>query len=468
MSYVKNINRLIAALVVTGGLWFQQNAFGIECPCDIYEETGTPCVAAYSTTRLLSGKYEGPLYQVKRADGQTKDITTTEDGFADASIQDDFLGSQNGTISKLYDQSGNGNVLTVAKKGSYTGTASQNDRESNAKGRKLKIAGHNVYGLYMVPQDGYRTNQEGYSGYPADAGAAKNVPKGNAAQGIYAVVDGKRPGNHCCWDFGNASTNNDHGPTGQMNTLFFGSTPSWWGWGKGGGGGDGPWFMNDMEAGVWAGGSGASNVTTNSNPKVTWEFAFGISKTSTDGGRAKYCLRVADAVAGQPNSNIVTGWDGDAPSTWKMEGGILLGIGGDNSNSSFGTFFEGCVTAGRPSDAVDARILKNVQDAHYGSDVPVATSLDVRKAGISNSFTVGYAPSTTSAIIRYSLESGCDVNMHVFNQQGRQIAKIASGMKPAGKHESIWNTSKAAPGVYVVKTAINGTTGWTDKIIVGK
>ena len=30
-------------------------------------------------------------------------------------------------------------------------------------------------------------------------------------------------------------------------------------------------------------------------------------------------------------------------------GGIILGIGGDNSNSSYGTFFEGAITAGRPS-----------------------------------------------------------------------------------------------------------------------
>ena len=45
---------------------------------------------------------------------------------------------------------------------------------------------------------------------------------------------------------------------------------------------------------------------------------------------------------------------------------IILGIGGDNSNWSSGTFFEGAVTAGRPADDTDAAVLANVQAAKYG------------------------------------------------------------------------------------------------------
>src|SRR6202042_3994415 len=36
-------------------------------PCDIYASGGTPCEAAYSTTRALFASYDGPLYQVQRA-----------------------------------------------------------------------------------------------------------------------------------------------------------------------------------------------------------------------------------------------------------------------------------------------------------------------------------------------------------------------------------------------------------------
>ncbi|MBN1760026.1 MAG: hypothetical protein JW863_16990 [Chitinispirillaceae bacterium] len=444
---------------------FQQNTFARECPCDIYEEAGTPCAGAYSMIRQLNSKYNGPLYQVRRSsDGQTKDIPQMDDGFADSKVQDDFLGGGGGTVSKLYDQSGNGNDLTVAKKGCYNcdqgDSACKDDKEANAKGRKLTVAGHTVYGLYIQPGEGYRTNQEGYAGHPDRVSAAKNMPTGNQAQGIYGVVDGKRPGQACCFNFGNGSTNNCYGPTGQMNTLYFGGV-DWWGTGAG----RGPWFQNDMEAGVWAGGSANPPPKGwSTNPSITWDYAFGISKTSTENNRGKYCLRVADAT----NGDLTNAYDGDAPSTWKMEGGILLGIGGDNSNHSFGTFFEGCITKGRPSNDIDAKVLKNVQSMHYGSEAPVGTFLDARTASTPASFSVRYIPSTASAIIRYSLESARTINMRVFNQKGMQIETITSGVKQAGGHVSIWNTKHAAPGVYVVKTAIDGTTGWTDKIVVGR
>ena len=39
----------------------------------------------------------------------------------------------------------------------------------------------------------------------------------------------------------------------------------------------------------------------------------------------------------------------------RKQGGIVLGNGGDNSNGSQGTFYEGVMTAGYPSDATDQR-----------------------------------------------------------------------------------------------------------------
>jgi hypothetical protein len=47
-------------------------------------------------------------------------------------------------------------------------------------------------------------------------------------------------------------------------------------------------------------------------------------------------------------------------------GGIVLGVGGDNSNNSWGTFFEGAITAGAPSADTDAAVLANVQATKYG------------------------------------------------------------------------------------------------------
>jgi non-reducing end alpha-L-arabinofuranosidase len=44
---------------------------------------------------------------------------------------------------------------------------------------------------------------------------------------------------------------------------------------------------------------------------------------------------------------------------------VVLGVGSDNSNSSKGTFFEGAITSGLPSDATDDAVLANVQATGY-------------------------------------------------------------------------------------------------------
>jgi hypothetical protein len=115
--------------------------------------------------------------------------------------------------------------------------------------------------------------------------------------------------------------------------------------------------MADLEGGVWSGGTGASNATNNNLPSSNIPFAFGILKTSS----SNYAIRVGNAQSGA----LTTAYDGGLPKTLSHPGGIILGIGGDNSNSSFGTFFEGVVTAGRPSDTTDAAVYANVQAAGY-------------------------------------------------------------------------------------------------------
>jgi hypothetical protein len=310
----------------------------------------------------LLSTYTGPLYQVRKGGtratytgdspvgtvggttgGTTQDIGTVAGGYADAAAQDSFCGTSTCTVSKLYDQSGKGNDLTEAPAGNYTGTAHQPDYESDATKRSLTINGHKAYALYMIAHDGYRDN------------AASGLAKGTAAQGIYEIADGKRGGPACCWDFGNARTDNVAGGTGTMSALFFGTGY----WGKGAG--SGPWFLGDFEAGVWSGGSGASNTTNSNDPSMGVNYAFGIVKTSTS-GTPQYAIKAGDATTG----TLATAYDGQAPANWSLSGAVILGIGGDNSNSSYGTFFEGAITAGRPSDATDNSVYANVQAAKYG------------------------------------------------------------------------------------------------------
>ncbi len=324
-------------------------------PCDIYAAANTPCGAAYSTVRALSKTYTGYLYQVRNGSssmntgtgGMTKDIGMTADGFADTATQDAFCMGSTCTFSLLYDQSGNGNNLKAGTKGlSNGGTyADKDDFESTANKKSIKVSGHNVYALYTNEREGYRT--------PLNV-KAKGVPMGNSAQGIYELADGTHPGTACCWDFGSVSPDPTVYVT--MNTLFFGSATFW-----GTGTGSGPWFMGDFEGGVWAGGSGDSAVNNPNNPALKVPFALGILHTPV----GKYALRMADV---QSASDLTTAYDGNIPTgkTWGNAGGIVLGLGGDNSNNSFGTFYEGAVTVGSPSNATDLLIMKNIQAANYG------------------------------------------------------------------------------------------------------
>ena len=319
-------------------------------PCDIYAAASpaTPCVAAYSMTRVMYSNYSGPLYQVRKGGswsasagmtgGTFQNIGTIAGGDADSSTQDTFCAGGTCTVSILYDQSGKGNDLKAAPKGCYTGTASEPDSESSATKKTFNINGHKVYALYMVAHDGYRNN------------SCTGVPTGNTDQGVYVVADGTHAGGACCWDFGNVWPDNCNGHT--MNPIFFGT--GYWGTGAG----SGPWFMGDFEGGVWSGGSGAASANNPNNPSMKIQFALGILKTSS----GKYAIRVADATSG----NLTTAYDGASPRSWSNGGAVVLGTGGDNSNSSFGTFYEGALTTGRPSDATDAAVLANIQAAKYG------------------------------------------------------------------------------------------------------
>ena len=50
----------------------------------------------------------------------------------------------------------------------------------------------------------------------------------------------------------------------------------------------------------------------------------------------------------------------------RKEGGIILGIGGDNSDKGTGTWFEGAITRGYASPATEAAVQANIVAAGYG------------------------------------------------------------------------------------------------------
>ena len=86
-------------------------------------------------------------------------------------------------------------------------------------------------------------------------------------------------------------------------------------------------------------------------------------------GTTEYTIRGADATTG----SLGTYYKGKLPAgknPMKKQGAIVLGSGGDccysNNNASQGTFYEGAIVAGYPSDATDAAVQSNIVGAGYG------------------------------------------------------------------------------------------------------
>lgn len=59
------------------------------------------------------------------------------------------------------------------------------------------------------------------------------------------------------------------------------------------------------------------------------------------------------------------------------EGAIILGIGGDNSHSAQGTFYEGVMTTGYPTDAVENQVQADVVAAKYSTSALSTRDLDI-------------------------------------------------------------------------------------------
>lgn len=329
-----------------------------EGPCDIYADGGTPCVTAHSTTRALSASYNGPLYQVTRqSDGETFDVGIVPPsagdagGYADAAAQDAFCNETTCFISIIYDQSGHGNDLLQAPPGTFVGPAKGGfNTLPIADMAPISIGGHKAYGVYVMPGMGLRNNDA--------VGLAIN----DEPQGIYMVFDGTHYDNGCCFNYGNTSTSSDAVGRGTMDTVYFGTSTAW-----GSGEGSGPWIMSDMEAGLFSGYDAKQNI---GSPTIdSWRFVTGMVN---GGGGNQWEIRGADAQAGElatfykgvrPGSN-----ENDLYFPMHRKGAVQMGNGGDNGNGSAGTFYEGVVTFGYPTEeavhAVQANIVAAGYDVH--------------------------------------------------------------------------------------------------------
>lgn len=317
-------------------------------PCDLYATGNTPCVAAHSTTRALYNAYRGPLYQVQRgSDGAKTDIAPkSAGGVANAAAQDSFCAGTTCLITAIYDQSGRNNHLTQAPPGGAASGPQPGgfDNLAAADGAPVTLNGQKAYGVFVSPGTGYRNDQ------------TSGIATGDAAEGMYAVMDGTHYNDGCCFDYGNAETNNLDTGNGHMEAIYFGDNTFW-----GEGSGNGPWVMADLENGLF---SGQSVDLNSANPSISYRFVTGVVK----GRPNQWAIRGGNSVSG----GLSTYFSGARPTVggynpMSKEGAIVLGIGGDNSISGQGTFYEGVMTAGYPTDATENAVQANIVAAKYAA-----------------------------------------------------------------------------------------------------
>lgn len=324
-------------------------------PCDIYTAAGDACVAAHSTTRALYAAYNGPLYQVMRqSDGKTLDIGVVAPaaidpgGYADAAAQDVFCAQTQCWITVVYDQAPKHNDLSQAPRGGFSGPAMGGfNNLPIADMAPITIMGHKAYGVFIAPGMGLRQND------------AKGTAVDDQAEGTYWVINGLHYNAGCCFDYGNSEIDSRDDNNGTMETTYYGDSTPWYH-----GNPPGPWVMTDQENNLVGCVNPDGSKLCANLPNITWRFVTAMAKgephhwTSLGGDAQRGTLSVMF-----DGPRVDASYD-----PMRKQGAILLGNGGDNSNSSQGTFYEGAMTAAGtfPADATDQAVQANVVAAGYG------------------------------------------------------------------------------------------------------
>jgi hypothetical protein len=191
-----------------------------------------------------------------------------------------------------------------------------------------------------------------------------------------------------------------------MEAIYFGSNTIW-----GSGGGSGPWLMADLENGLFSGQSPKNNPA---DPTLTSRFLTTVLK----GGPGKWALRGGNAASGA----LSTYYNGARPTVsgynpMSKEGAIILGIGGDNSIGAQGTFYEGVMTSGYPSDATENAVQANIVAAKYAT-----TSLTSGPAYTPGS-SISLQATTPGYTDRYLAHTGATVNTQIVSSASTALLK---------------------------------------------
>jgi Alpha-L-arabinofuranosidase B, catalytic/Concanavalin A-like lectin/glucanases superfamily/NPCBM-associated, NEW3 domain of alpha-galactosidase/Lamin Tail Domain len=428
-------------------------------PCDIYAAGGTPCVAAHSTTRALYASYSGPLYQVMRlSDSQFKNIGVVQPralpspdagGYADAAAQDAFCANTTCLITKIYDQSGHGNDLTQAPRGAFSGPAMGGfNNLPIADTAPATIGGHKAYGVFIEPGMGLRDDD------------TTGIATGDQPEGMYWILDGHHFNDGCCFDYGNAEIDSRDDGNGTMETSYYGNATAWYH-----GPPPGPWVMTDQENNlVGCVNPGSTSKLCPNLPSMTSRFVTAVAK----GEPHHWASLGGDAQQGA----LSTMFDGPRVDSsydpMRKQGAIVLGNGGDNSNGSQGTFYEGVMTAGYPTDATDNAVQANIVAAKYdvkalsltpASETATPPGLQTFTPGSSQESTVTFTNTTGSRAMGVKLSISAPSNQWTSVVPGTtDTSKTFDSVAPGA---SVSATFKVTSGPAPFNGDLIGNAAWT-------
>jgi hypothetical protein len=122
-------------------------------------------------------------------------------GVSNSSAQDTFCGPSSCVVQRIYDQSEQANHLDLGPPG---GAKPTGDLPVNATAHPLTVGGQKVYGAYFTGGMGYRIDN------------TRGVATGNDPETLYMVTSGLHYNAGCCFDYGNAETNNLDDGAGTM------------------------------------------------------------------------------------------------------------------------------------------------------------------------------------------------------------------------------------------------------------
>jgi non-reducing end alpha-L-arabinofuranosidase len=437
LAFLLPVAMMMIAMSVGGGNAVPPRPEG---PCDIYAAAGNPCVAAHSSTRALYSSYNGPLYQIMRqSDGKTLDISVVQPiegdpgGYANSAAQDAFCANTYCWITTIYDQSGKGNNLVQAPRGGFSGPGMGGfNNIPIADMAPITIMGHKAYGVFIEPGMGLRWND------------AKGTAVDDQAEGQYWVINGHHYNSGCCYDYGNAETDSRDDGDGTMETTYYGNAGAWYH-----GQAPGPWVMTDQENNL----VGCVNASPNDKycpdlPVINWRFVTAMA----DGEPHHWRSMGGDAQFGDlkvmfdgPRVNN----DRKSYDPMRKQGAILLGNGGDNSNGSQGTFYEGAMTAPGtfPSKETNQKIQNNIIAARY----------DVQRL----SLTPENATDTPPGLQTFSPQSSQNSTVSFTNTTGSPVKNLTLSISvPKGWKSVVVNsketskkfTDAVAPGARVNTT----------------